>query len=59
MQYQELYQEILGLKSPWTASMVSLDVFRQPVDLYVEYPTVTEFRCPHRDKADILLICEK
>jgi hypothetical protein len=42
MQYQELYQEILGLKSPWTVSMVSLDVFRQPVDVYVEYPTVTE-----------------
>lgn len=46
MQDRELYQEILGLKSPWTVSKVSLDVSRQQVDVYVEHPAGTKFCCP-------------
>jgi transposase len=46
MQDRELYQEILGLKSPWTVSKVSLDVFRQQVDVHVEHPAGTKFCCP-------------
>lgn len=46
MQDRELYQEILGLKSPWTVSKVSLDVSRQQVDVYIEHPDGTKFCCP-------------
>jgi transposase len=46
MQDRELYEEILGLKSPWTVSKVSLDVSRQQVDVYVEHPAGTKFCCP-------------
>lgn len=46
MQDRELYQEILGLKSPWAVSKVSLDVSRQQVDVYVEHPAGTKFCCP-------------
>lgn len=46
MQDRELYQQILGLKSPWTVSQVSLSLQQQQVDVFVEHPAGTKFCCP-------------
>ena len=46
MQDRELYQEILGLKSPWSVSRVELSVERQQVDVFAEHPAGTLFGCP-------------
>jgi transposase len=46
MQDHELYQQILGLKTPWSVSKVALDVLQQQVDVFVEHPSGTKFRCP-------------
>ena len=35
MQDRELYQQILGLKSPWSTSEVSLDLKLQQVDVFL------------------------
>ncbi|MFN5434492.1 MAG: transposase family protein [Planctomyces sp.] len=46
MQDRELYQEIPGLKSPWSVSQVTLDLEQQQVDVFVEHPSGTKFCCP-------------
>ncbi len=46
MQDRELYQEIPGLKSPWSVSQVALDLEQEQVDVFVEHPTGTKFCCP-------------
>ena len=38
MQDKELYQQILGLSSPWAVSDVQLDQQAQEVRVYVEHP---------------------
>lgn len=50
MQDRELYQQILGLKSPWVVSQVSLSLEQQQVDVFVEHPPGTKFCCPHCDQ---------
>ena len=50
MQDRELYQQILGLKSPWSVSKVTLDVLLQQVDVFVEHPSGTKFCCPECSK---------
>ncbi|MEW4454587.1 ISL3 family transposase [Bremerella sp. JC817] len=49
MQDKELYQHLLGLKSPWFVSQVALDVDRQQIDVHVEHPPGTKFCCPECD----------
>ena len=46
MQDKELYQHILGLKSPWTVSEVKLDMELQQIDVHVSHPRGTRFACP-------------
>jgi len=46
MQDRELYQEILGLKSPWTVSKVTLNQEELQVDVFVAQPSGTKFCCP-------------
>jgi transposase len=46
MQDRELYQQILGLKSPWSVSKVALDLEQQQVDVFVEHLSGTSFCCP-------------
>jgi len=46
MQDRELYQEIPGLKSPWSVSQVTLNLEQQQVDVFVEHPSGTKFCCP-------------
>ena len=51
MQDRELYQQILGLKSPWTVSRVALSLEQQQVDVSVEHPSGTKFCCPECDES--------
>lgn len=46
MQETEFYQQIIGLKSPWSVVEVKLDVTGQQVDVYVEHAPGTKFCCP-------------
>ncbi|HEY0980857.1 ISL3 family transposase [Schlesneria sp.] len=46
MQDRELYQQILGLKSPWTVSGVALNIEQLRVEVRVEHPSGTRFCCP-------------
>ena len=51
MQDRELYQQILGLKSPWQVSDVKLSIEQQQVDVFVEHPSGTKFCCPECDES--------
>lgn len=46
MQDKELYQAILGLQSPWTVREVRLDQEAEEIEVFVEHPRGTKFRCP-------------
>jgi len=46
MQDKELYDQILGLRSPWSVSTVVLDLKQQQVDVFVDHPSGTMFSCP-------------
>jgi len=46
MQDTELYQQILGLTSPWRVQTVQLDVSAQEIVVQVEHPRGTLFPCP-------------
>ena len=46
MQDRELYQEILGLKSPWAVTNVALNLKEQQVDVFVGHPCGTKFCYP-------------
>ena len=54
MQDKELYQQILGLASPWTVESVKLDVEACEILVKVEHPRGTKLCCPECDK---LLAC--
>jgi transposase len=46
VQDKELYQQILGLDSPWSVSDIELDHERSEVRVRVEHPQGTRFCCP-------------
>ena len=46
MQDNELYQQVLGLASPWFVERVELDVAEQRVDVFVEHDSRVKWRCP-------------
>ena len=46
MQDTELYQQILGLTSPWRVETVKLDASAQEIVVQVEHPRGTLFPCP-------------
>jgi hypothetical protein len=46
MQDVQLYQQILGLESPWRVSKVELDVDLEEIRVHVGHPRGTKFRCP-------------
>src|SRR5579872_1398697 len=46
MQDIELYQYLLGLKSPWTVSRVEMNVKDQRVDVWAEHPRGAVWGCP-------------
>jgi len=57
MQDTELYQHILGLKTPWSVSSVRLDAEAQQVEITAEHPEGTRFRCPKCDDSAETLPC--
>ncbi|WP_436717197.1 ISL3 family transposase [Roseiconus lacunae] len=46
MQDKDLYQQILGLKSPWTVSDVQLDHEQSEIRVQVDHARGTKFCCP-------------
>jgi transposase len=46
MQDVQLYQQILGLESPWKVSRVELDVDLEEIRVHVGHPRGMKFRCP-------------
>ena len=49
MQDKELYQQILGLNSPWSVSDVELDHEASEIRVNVGHPRGTKFCCPDCD----------
>ena len=43
----ELYQQILGLSSPWKVVDVRLEVEGQAVHISLEHDSESRFRCPN------------
>ncbi len=41
----QLYQQILGLESPWVVDKVDLCIEKQRVDIWVTHPKGTLFSC--------------
>ena len=50
MEDRDLYQQILGLESPWTVREVQLDTEKEQIDLLVSHASRTKFCCPFCDK---------
>src|ERR1700730_15173444 len=46
----ELYRHLLGLESPWAVSRVELSVAEGKVDVWVDHPARTRWRCPDCDR---------
>jgi transposase len=46
MQDKELYQQILGLSSPWSVQNVELDVENSEIRVNVSHPPLASFCCP-------------
>jgi hypothetical protein len=46
MRDTELYQNLLGIVSPWTVDSVTMDVEKQRVDVTVSHPPRILFSCP-------------
>jgi transposase len=46
MQDKELYQQILGLESPWSVDEVELDHEASEIRVSVQHPRGTKFNCP-------------
>ena len=51
MEDTELYQHILGLKTPWSVRTVKLDVATEQIDVHVKHPARTKFCCPECDQS--------
>lgn len=49
MQDKELYQQILGLRSPWSVSDVELDHAASEIRVKVDHPRGAKFCCPDCD----------
>jgi transposase len=50
MQDTGLYQQLLGLKSPWSVSQVDLDIKQQRVDVWVDHEKEAAWTCPECSK---------
>ena len=50
MQDIELYQQILGLESPWSVSSVDLNIELGEIVVKVSHPEGTKFCCPQCDQ---------
>ncbi len=46
MQDKELYQQILGLSSPWKVTDADLDLASSEIRVKLDHPRSTKFCCP-------------
>ncbi len=46
MDDRSLYEQLLGLKSPWKVTSVALDMPKERVDVFVEHERGAPFACP-------------
>jgi transposase len=46
MNDKELYRQILGVVSPWEITRIDLNIDKQQIDIYLEYPLLSEGPCP-------------
>jgi len=46
MQDKELYEELLGIKAPWSVSRIELDAKAERVDIWVEHSEGAAWNCP-------------
>ena len=51
MNDKELYRQILGVVSPWEITRIDLNMDKQQVDIYLEYPSLSEGPCPKCGKS--------
>ena len=51
MRDTELYQQILGLKEPWSVSRVELRVAEMRVDVWVDHPLGEQWPCPKCERS--------
>ena len=50
MRDTDLYEQLLGLQSPWSVARVELDVNRERVDVWAEHTRGEKLRCPECGK---------
>jgi transposase len=46
MQSSDLYQQILGLRSPWSVSTVEMDEAKEEIHIYLKHSSSCKFGCP-------------
>jgi transposase len=51
MEDRSLYQQILGLASPWTVSSVKMDVTNEEIEVQVEHAPGEQFCCPECNRS--------
>jgi len=51
MQDHELYQYLLGLKTPWTVARIELNAKERKVDVWAEHSSGASWPCPECEKA--------
>lgn len=51
MHSEELYRQMLGLRTPWDVERVDLNMTEKRVDVYVEHPARQQFACPQCGRA--------
>jgi transposase len=50
MRDTELYRHVLGLQSPWEVNQVDLSAEGERIDVWVDHPRGTRWKCPECDK---------
>ena len=51
MNDKELYRQILGIVNPWEISKIDLDIEKDRVDIYLDWPFLTDGFCPECEKS--------
>ena len=50
MDDKELYRQILGVVAPWKIKEIKLEIDNDRVDIYLEWPYLTDGACPECGK---------
>jgi len=58
MEDKALYTQILGIQAPWEIVHIDLDVMKERVDIYIEWPVGTDVPCPVCEKRNKESICK-